>query len=921
MDVRRKMLMKKTSSGNSGGGSTTSGSYTVVLNNQWRLSTSISNPDLSIYEGVYESNSNYNVNSTAAVMYIDINGLSEFKLYIRSYAESNYDYVMVSQLDKTITNDSSYSDTTLVKAHTRGTQQSGTSISNYTLVEFTGIDKGSHRITIVYRKDGSQHSNQDRGYVLIPKGQGSSDSGGDIIVDPNNYMAIYALEDGLQAKLSGNTVSYSIDEGATWTSLSSDTYTPTVNSGQTIMFKGNLTPNRSNGIGRFTINKQCNLIGNCMSLLFGDNAASNNSLSGKDSAFSGLFRGCTTIVDVSESFLPATTLANSCYFGMFYDCTSLTTAPELPATTLTGQCYQDMFYRCSSLTTAPELPATKLAGSCYQTMFAYCTSLTDAPELPATTLASDCYSYMFNNTNVLPDCSNIDFSSSAIVSSGGLRGLFAYTKVTDADLFNILPINPSTGKYWLPATTLNDYCYDYMFSGCSSLVTAPELPATILNEGCYYGMFYGCSKLNYIKMLATDISVFSCLDNWVVSVASTGTFVKNKNATWNKTGTSGIPSGWTVYNNGEEPEQESPQVAGDVAYYTNGQIKTISASKWNTSLGTPIGVVVIPSNFLPDGKARILSLNAVDSSGNATTLHGEMYWEQSGNYVDTTLTNYNRVPITNNTSSTSSSYNNRGKLPSDNFWGHTSFVDGSVRYYNTDTDKIPSPYNGSEFNTDYSKEISGYNNALSDFNGLSNTQVLVGLGNDYEAANAAWKYNDGVSNTQWYLPSMGELGFMLVRFKTINTTISKLGGVVVPSDYFWSSTEYSNSGTYYMCISTGNIDDSFKVNCFCVRPFALLDNNGGGTSLITLTEGDNGEYGVLIFNYLKDKYMPISNGIPVNMEPDDYIIIENGSLENKIGDTLNNINFPNNTTAFLRYCESQDLYILFSNGKIEAFDD
>ena len=86
-----------------------------------------------------------------------------------------------------------------------------------------------------------------------------------------------------------------------------------------------------------------------------------------------------------------------CYFNMFINCTSLTTAPELPATTLANSCYQNMFCNCTSLTTAPELPATTLADSCYGYMFSDCTSLTKAPELPATTLEIYCYYYMFNN--------------------------------------------------------------------------------------------------------------------------------------------------------------------------------------------------------------------------------------------------------------------------------------------------------------------------------------------------------------------------------------------------------------------------------------------------------------------------------------------------------------------------------------------
>jgi hypothetical protein len=120
--------------------------YTVNLNNQWRLSTSVSNPNSDTYEGVYESYSNHNVANQGASMYITIKGYETFKLYIRSYAESNYDYIMVSQLDKALTNSSSYSNTSLVKAHTCGNQQSGTSISSYKLVEFTGIDEGEHTI-------------------------------------------------------------------------------------------------------------------------------------------------------------------------------------------------------------------------------------------------------------------------------------------------------------------------------------------------------------------------------------------------------------------------------------------------------------------------------------------------------------------------------------------------------------------------------------------------------------------------------------------------------------------------------------------------------------------------------------------------------------------------------------------------------
>ena len=145
--------------------------YTIDLNSQWRLSSSITNPNASAYDGVYESFSNQGVDSSQAVMYLDIDGYDTFKIYIRSYAESSYDYVMASQPDQSINNNTSYSDTSLIKAHTRGSQNSGTSISSYQLVEYTGLKSGKHRITILYRKDVSASSGDDRGYVLIPKNQ------------------------------------------------------------------------------------------------------------------------------------------------------------------------------------------------------------------------------------------------------------------------------------------------------------------------------------------------------------------------------------------------------------------------------------------------------------------------------------------------------------------------------------------------------------------------------------------------------------------------------------------------------------------------------------------------------------------------------------------------------------------------------
>ena len=95
--------------------------------------------------------------------------------------------------------------------------------------------------------------------------------------------------------------------------------------------------------------------------------------------FCSLFETCSVLTSAPE--LPATKLANCCYYYMFYKCTNLTSAPVLPATILAQECYSNMFTECTNLTSAPELPATKLAVHCYYSMFSNCPKLSSVTML------------------------------------------------------------------------------------------------------------------------------------------------------------------------------------------------------------------------------------------------------------------------------------------------------------------------------------------------------------------------------------------------------------------------------------------------------------------------------------------------------------------------------------------------------------
>ena len=225
----------------------------------------------------------------------------------------------------------------------------------------------------------------------------------------------------------------------------------------------------------------------------------------QNAKFCYLFKDCAVLTSAPD--LPATTLAEECYFSMFRNCTSLTSAPKLTATELTYYCYGNMFTGCTSLEKAPDLPATTLAGYCYFKMFEGCTSLTSAPELKATTLAEECYFSMFRNCTSLTSAPKLTATELTYYCYGSMfSGCTSLEKAPE-----------------LPATTLAKKCYTFMFYGCTSLTSAPELKATTLKTDCYNGMFSGCTKLSTVTMLAPSDKILKtskCCYNWLYNAGT-----------------------------------------------------------------------------------------------------------------------------------------------------------------------------------------------------------------------------------------------------------------------------------------------------------------------------------------------------------------------------------------------------------------
>ena len=336
-----------------------------------------------------------------------------------------------------------------------------------------------------------------------------------------------------------------------------DLSTITIAPGEYVEFVGE-NYNTQGFLGRYHITgESVAASGNIMSLIYGEKTAQDflvipEGIRFSDGSYYGMFSDCTCLT--SAPSMPATTLTEWCYAGMFSGCSSLVTPPVLPATILKTRCYYKMFDGCSSLTTAPELPATTLAAHCYGTMFSDCTSLTDAPELPATTLAESCYGYMF-------------FGCTSLTVPPALPAIELATYCYGYMFQNCTSLTYAPG---LPATTLADWCYASMFYGCTSLKTAPELPATILAYGCYSGMFVNCSDISAVELPATELLdecyasmfnnctsltslivgfsewLYGATSSWLERVDASGTFTCPSDLDTTQRGADYIPEGWNV---------------------------------------------------------------------------------------------------------------------------------------------------------------------------------------------------------------------------------------------------------------------------------------------------------------------------------------------------------------------------------------
>ena len=237
---------------------------------------------------------------------------------------------------------------------------------------------------------------------------------------------------------------------------------------------------------------------------------------------------------------------------------------------------------------------------------------------------------------------------------------------------------------------------------------------------------------------------------------------------------------------------------------------------------TAIGVCVIPGGVLPDGKARFMSLKGMtltspNEGGSDTFICFGGYGYGSD---IPSLTNFQTVVIGDNTAEGTDSY---GYMPKNDLYANTPHIPSPIDYFSA-----------------YSSE-----GATSDLDGKANTEKILAVDNAastawqtasaitnahstatvHPAAQCCWRFNPGSTNQgDWYLPSMGELAFIMPNFNDLQTAISNVSGVQLDGDYgYWSSTEYNKTYAWFMGTGNGKMDGNRKSNKYnYVRAFLAL---------------------------------------------------------------------------------------------------
>ena len=363
-----------------------------------------------------------------------------------------------------------------------------------------------------------------------------------------DFLMFTALEDNskvgygtMSGSVTGIDVGYSLDGGKTWSPWTGTTIT-LAKAGDTICVW-----NKAN-----TLNSVTNYITFDMTAgsfdASGDVTSMINFTPLKAGCFAYLFSGCGNRLKSAPRF-PSTTLAVSCYYRTFQNCTGLTVAPELPSKTLYAGCYYEMFKNCSNLSYIKIGYTGALNNSSFENwvsgvansgIIAYNGTYTDASfgasGLPKNstnkwtvindgkdhlkftaytdsevyyTLAGGLTANMYYAKDGVWHAWSAGSSNKVQLSTGESMKVYnmnnklssSLSKYCNFHMTGVIAASGNCNSMQNFVESHESYTFVKLFYNCESLVTAPELPGSANSVYCYNQMFSGCANLEVAPYL------------------------------------------------------------------------------------------------------------------------------------------------------------------------------------------------------------------------------------------------------------------------------------------------------------------------------------------------------------------------------------------------------------------------------------
>ena len=205
-----------------------------------------------------------------------------------------------------------------------------------------------------------------------------------------------------------------------------------------------------------------------------------------------------------EEFLSSISINNvTNMYGMFSNCASLTTIPQLNTSNATNMNY--MFYGCKSLTTIPQLNTSNVTNMNY--MFYGCKSLTTIPQLNTSNVTD--MGGMFYDCKSLTTIPQLN-TSNVTNMSNMFYGCKSLTTIPQLNTNNVTSMHGTFSNCFLITTvpqlnTKNVLSFTYTFYQCKLLETIPELDMCSATDATF--TFYECEKLRYLKLLNVKINL------------------------------------------------------------------------------------------------------------------------------------------------------------------------------------------------------------------------------------------------------------------------------------------------------------------------------------------------------------------------------------------------------------------------------